>query len=118
MRGSRRFGRLPAECSHSKPLPHNRTHGQEACCRYLLQAGDLVTGGSGHGGRLPLPPAQAPDMLTQTVFRSEDLPVADRFDAWCEIMGRVQAPMKPMKMTSEFAADFQARLRCIPLGKA
>ncbi|MFD7001678.1 AraC family transcriptional regulator [Streptomyces mirabilis] len=54
-------------------------------------------------------------MLTQTVFRSEDLPVADRFDAWCEIMGRVPAPMN---MTSEFAADFQARLRCIPLGKA
>ncbi|MEU2775610.1 AraC family transcriptional regulator [Streptomyces sp. NPDC007162] len=53
-------------------------------------------------------------MLTQTVFRSEDLPVADRFDAWCEIMGRVYAPMK---MTSEFAADFRAHLRCIPLGE-
>ncbi|MER0447392.1 AraC family transcriptional regulator [Streptomyces sp. Edi4] len=54
-------------------------------------------------------------MLTQTVFHSEDLPDAGRFDAWCEIMGRLPAPMK---MTSESTADFRAHLRCIPLGKA
>lgn len=53
-------------------------------------------------------------VLTQMVFRSEDLPAADRFDAWCELMGRTHAPMQ---MSSEFAADFKAHQRVITLGE-
>ncbi|GAA1987410.1 AraC family transcriptional regulator [Kitasatospora viridis] len=53
-------------------------------------------------------------MLTQTLFRSEDLPAADRFDAWCDLMGQSHAPMQ---MTSEFAADFKARQSVIALGE-
>ncbi len=48
------------------------------------------------------------------MFRSDDLPVADRFDAWCELMGRMHAPMR---MSSEVATDFEARQRLIQLGE-
>ncbi|MEE4540481.1 helix-turn-helix domain-containing protein [Streptomyces sp. V4-01] len=52
-------------------------------------------------------------MLSETVFQSEDLPVADRFDAWQALMSRTHAPMQ---MSSEDAADFRAHQRLIALG--
>lgn len=52
-------------------------------------------------------------MLTETVFRSEDLPASDRFGAWCERMNRTHAPMR---LASECAADFHAYQRLIGLG--
>jgi AraC-like DNA-binding protein len=52
-------------------------------------------------------------MLSETVFDSEDLPVADRFDAWQALMSRTHAPMQ---LTSEDAADFRAHQRLIALG--
>lgn len=52
-------------------------------------------------------------MLTETVFRSEDLPVADRFDAWRECMSRTHAPLD---FRSDAAADFHAHSRLIGLG--
>lgn len=52
-------------------------------------------------------------MLSETVFRSEDLPAADRFDAWCALMTRTHAPMD---LSSEHAADFRAHQRLIRLG--
>jgi AraC-like DNA-binding protein len=52
-------------------------------------------------------------VLSETVFRSEDLPVADRFDAWRACMGQTHAPME---LSSEHAADYRAHLRLIGLG--
>jgi AraC-like DNA-binding protein len=52
-------------------------------------------------------------MLDETVFRSEDLPVADRFDMWHDLMSSTHAPMD---LTSDFAADFRATLRLMDLG--
>ncbi|MBD0734780.1 helix-turn-helix domain-containing protein [Streptomyces sp. CBMA29] len=52
-------------------------------------------------------------MLAETVFRSEDLAVEDRFDAWRECMNRTHAPMR---LESECAADFTAHQRLIGLG--
>ncbi|MFI0895624.1 AraC family transcriptional regulator [Streptomyces sp. NPDC020983] len=52
-------------------------------------------------------------MLDERVFRSEDLPVADRFDVWHDLMSSTHAPMD---LTSEFAADFRATLRLVDLG--
>jgi AraC-like DNA-binding protein len=53
-------------------------------------------------------------MLSETVFRSEDLPVGDRFDAWQDLMSRTHAPMR---LSSEDAADFRAHQRLITLGE-
>jgi AraC-like DNA-binding protein len=54
-------------------------------------------------------------MLDETVFRSADLPAADRFDAWREVMDRTHAPMR---LESPRAADFQAHVRLIRVGAA
>lgn len=53
-------------------------------------------------------------MLAETVFRSEDVAVADRFDAWRERMSRTHAA--PMRLESDCAADFRAHQRLIELG--
>jgi AraC-like DNA-binding protein len=52
-------------------------------------------------------------MLTESVFRSEDVPVADRFDAWRDRMSHTHAPMR---LESECATDFHAHQRLIELG--
>lgn len=46
-------------------------------------------------------------------FRSEDLPPAERFDYWCELLSKTHAPMA---LSSDYAADFTARQRLIRLG--
>ncbi|WP_329277578.1 helix-turn-helix domain-containing protein [Streptomyces sp. NBC_01451] len=48
-----------------------------------------------------------------TVFRSEDVAAEDRFDHWRELVGRTHAPSD---MSSEYAADFWAEQRLLPLG--
>jgi AraC-like DNA-binding protein len=50
-----------------------------------------------------------------TVLRSADLPTADRFDWWCETIGRDTAPTR---ITSPFHADFRATVALAPLGEA
>lgn len=52
-------------------------------------------------------------MLAETVYRSEDVDAADRFDLWRELMSDTHAPMD---LTSEHAVDFTAHVRCIQLG--
>jgi AraC-like DNA-binding protein len=52
-------------------------------------------------------------MLIETVFRSEDVPVADRFECWRELMSRTYAPMD---LSSDDAGDFRAHQRLIELG--
>ncbi|MYV52409.1 helix-turn-helix domain-containing protein [Streptomyces sp. SID3212] len=52
-------------------------------------------------------------MLVETVFRSEDVPAADRFECWRELMSRSYAPME---LHSDHAADFQVHQRLIRLG--
>jgi AraC-like DNA-binding protein len=47
------------------------------------------------------------------VFRSEDFPAEDRFDAWRE---RMCATHAPMRLESECAGNFHARQRLIDLG--
>lgn len=53
-------------------------------------------------------------MLIETVFRSEDLPPAQRFDAWREHLWCTHVPLE---LTSRHAMDFRARQRLIPLGE-
>lgn len=52
--------------------------------------------------------------MIETVFRTEDLPAGDRFDFWRELMSSTHAPMD---LSSDFAADYQARQRVIGLGE-
>ncbi|ARF56861.1 helix-turn-helix domain-containing protein [Streptomyces gilvosporeus] len=52
-------------------------------------------------------------MLHETVFRSEDVPAADRFDYWVELLGRTHAPME---LRSDCADDFRASQRVLDLG--
>ncbi|MEU4212761.1 helix-turn-helix domain-containing protein [Streptomyces sp. NPDC026206] len=52
-------------------------------------------------------------MLSEDVFRSEELPVAERFDRWRERMGRTHAPID---LSSDHASDFRAHQRLIGLG--
>ncbi|MFJ9113828.1 helix-turn-helix domain-containing protein [Streptomyces sp. NPDC102283] len=52
-------------------------------------------------------------MLDETVFRSEDMAAADRFDNWSELLGRTHAPME---LRSEYADDFRASQRVLDLG--
>jgi AraC-like DNA-binding protein len=52
-------------------------------------------------------------MVYETVFRSEDVPAADRFDYWRELMIQTVAPMD---MSSDHADDFQASMRVLELG--
>ncbi|WP_051951092.1 helix-turn-helix domain-containing protein [Actinacidiphila yeochonensis] len=53
-------------------------------------------------------------MLRETEFRSEDLPAADRFEVWQDLLSRTYAPMH---LSSEAAADFHAHQRVITLGE-
>ena len=48
-----------------------------------------------------------------TVFRSDDVPVEDRFDYWRELVHRAIAPSD---ITSEYAGDFWAEQRLMELG--
>ncbi|MCE7009420.1 helix-turn-helix domain-containing protein [Kibdelosporangium philippinense] len=52
-------------------------------------------------------------MLDEAVFSSADLPAAERFPAWRDVMASLHAPMD---LTSDYAADFDARMRVIDLG--
>ncbi|MGW1212750.1 AraC family transcriptional regulator [Streptomyces sp. NPDC002499] len=52
-------------------------------------------------------------MLQESVFRTEELPVGDRFEAWIERMGRTHAPME---LDSDRAADYRGHVRSIGLG--
>lgn len=52
-------------------------------------------------------------MLSETVFRSEDLPTADRFDRWRDLIGRTHAPLE---LRSDHQADFRASQRVLDLG--
>ncbi|MCQ9134214.1 AraC family transcriptional regulator [Streptomyces hilarionis] len=52
-------------------------------------------------------------MLHESVFRTTDLPVGARFDAWTERMGRTHAPMQ---LDSDRTADYHGRQRVIGLG--
>ncbi|MDI6411498.1 helix-turn-helix domain-containing protein [Streptomyces albus] len=47
-----------------------------------------------------------------TAFRTDDVPVADRFDYWRELVGRTRAS----EMSSAHAADFRAELWLMELG--
>lgn len=47
------------------------------------------------------------------MFRSEDVPPADRFDYWVELLGRTHAPMD---LRSDCADDFRASQRVLDLG--
>lgn len=51
--------------------------------------------------------------MTLIVFRTSDLPVADRFTAWCDMTNDA---LVPSTLRSDHAADFQAELRLQDLG--
>lgn len=53
-------------------------------------------------------------MLSETVFRSEDLPTGERFEAWRALMDRTHVPMD---LRSDHEADFRAHQRLIRLGE-
>jgi len=53
-------------------------------------------------------------MLSEVVFKSEELPAADRFEAWRAVMGSTHAPMD---LSSDHEADYRAHLRLITLGE-
>lgn len=52
-------------------------------------------------------------MVCETVFRSEDVPAADRFDYWRELMIQTIAPMD---LSSDHADDFRASMHLLELG--
>jgi AraC-like DNA-binding protein len=52
-------------------------------------------------------------MVCEKVFRSEDVPAADRFDYWRELMTRT---ISPLDMSSDHAGDFRASMRLLELG--
>lgn len=52
-------------------------------------------------------------VLHESVFRTADLPVDVRFEAWTQRMGRTHAPMR---LTSDRVADYHAHQRVIELG--
>lgn len=52
-------------------------------------------------------------MLNETVFRSGEVPTADRLAYWAERVGRTHAPVR---MTSDHAHDFRATRRVLGLG--
>ncbi|GAA1132769.1 helix-turn-helix domain-containing protein [Streptomyces javensis] len=52
-------------------------------------------------------------MLTETIFRSEKLPRADRFDHWCELISTTHIPLE---LRSDHAAEYLAYQRVITLG--
>ncbi|MEU5211089.1 AraC family transcriptional regulator [Streptomyces sp. NPDC020742] len=52
-------------------------------------------------------------MLIETVYRSEDVPAADRFDCWREVVSHTHAPME---LASDHREDFRASQRLLELG--
>ncbi|MEU9186636.1 AraC family transcriptional regulator [Streptomyces sp. NPDC048484] len=52
-------------------------------------------------------------MLPESVLRTVDLPVADRFEAWTQRLGHTHAPMQ---LASDRAADYRGHQRLIGLG--
>ncbi|MFF0628734.1 helix-turn-helix domain-containing protein [Streptomyces sp. NPDC004296] len=52
-------------------------------------------------------------MLDEMVFRSEDVPAADRLAFWAERMGNTHAPVR---LRSDHAHDFRASQRVLALG--
>ncbi|MFG2290780.1 helix-turn-helix domain-containing protein [Streptomyces sp. NPDC048595] len=52
-------------------------------------------------------------MLNETVFRSEDVPAADRLSFWAE---RLEQTHAPMHLSSDHADDFRATQRVLDLG--
>ncbi|MGV9308094.1 AraC-like ligand-binding domain-containing protein [Nonomuraea sp. NPDC003727] len=52
-------------------------------------------------------------MLSETVFRSDDVPAADRFDHWHDLVNRTHAPLD---MQSDHRKDFWAAQRLLDLG--
>ncbi|UNO42210.1 helix-turn-helix domain-containing protein [Streptomyces sp. MST-110588] len=52
-------------------------------------------------------------MLNETVIRSDDVPAGDRLAYWAESVGQTHAPVR---MRSEHADDFHARMRVLDLG--
>ncbi len=53
------------------------------------------------------------DVLTERLFRTDDLSPADRFDCWRDLMAQT---LCPMDMSSDRAAQFQAQTRLLELG--
>ncbi|WP_275560111.1 helix-turn-helix domain-containing protein [Streptomyces sp. 5-6(2022)] len=51
--------------------------------------------------------------MIEDVFRTEDLPRADRFDAWCERAAQSHAPVE---MSSAHVADFRGFQQAVQLG--
>jgi AraC-like DNA-binding protein len=51
--------------------------------------------------------------MHETVFRTEDVPVADRFDAWREHLIKTHVPVE---LSSEYASDFRVTDRVLSLG--
>ncbi|GGK16240.1 AraC family transcriptional regulator [Streptomyces camponoticapitis] len=52
-------------------------------------------------------------MLIETVFRSDDVSAADRFDCWRELISQTHAPLE---LHSDHRADFRASQRLLDLG--
>ncbi|NIY69506.1 AraC-like ligand-binding domain-containing protein [Streptomyces malaysiensis] len=53
--------------------------------------------------------------MIETVFKTEDLPVADRVDAWREKLSQLHAPVD---LVCRPDSDFRAQLRVVQLGSA
>ncbi|QJT05241.1 hypothetical protein G9272_37160 [Streptomyces asoensis] len=51
--------------------------------------------------------------MIETVLRSEDLPVTDRFEWWRELTSHT---LMPTEITSDHADDFRACIRQLDLG--
>ncbi|MFF2936291.1 AraC-like ligand-binding domain-containing protein [Streptomyces mirabilis] len=51
--------------------------------------------------------------MIETVLRSEEFPVADRFEWWCDLISRT---LIPTAFTSDQAGDFRAGARLLELG--
>ncbi|WP_418153714.1 AraC family transcriptional regulator [Actinoalloteichus caeruleus] len=51
--------------------------------------------------------------MSETVFRSEELPEAERFERWRELMASTHAPME---LSSEYAGSYRVTRRLIELG--
>lgn len=54
-------------------------------------------------------------MLSDAVFRTSDVPVTERFDAWREFMA---TSICPMDMSSDYADAFEAEMRLMQIGAA
>ncbi|WP_066944086.1 helix-turn-helix domain-containing protein [Streptomyces lushanensis] len=50
-----------------------------------------------------------------TEFRTVDVPVEDRFDYWCQLVGKT---MVPVDMDSDHAADYRGEMRVLGVGAA